>query len=120
MLRNIASAGIKEDRAGHPDVVQGRGANDKEENTMGTMIFRHQVRDYDIWRGAYDGHESERVAAGLTDGRVFRAADNPNDIVVLLDMADVDQAKAFSESSDLATAMEGAGVMGPPALYYVE
>jgi hypothetical protein len=28
----------------------------------------------------YDGHEKNRVSAGITNGRVFRRAEDPNDV----------------------------------------
>ena len=37
----------------------------------------------------------------LTDGRVYRTLDDPNDVVILLDMADVGKARAFANSEDL-------------------
>ena len=45
---------------------------------MGAMIVRHSVRDYGAWRPAYDAHEAARTAAGLTNGRVYRSAEDPN------------------------------------------
>ena len=55
---------------------------------MNTMIVHHHVRNYEAWRPAYDKHEPMRTSAGLTHGRVFRAADDPNDLVLLFDVAD--------------------------------
>ncbi len=37
-----------------------------------------KVKDYATWRTAYDGHEKGRVSAGITNGRVFRSAEDPN------------------------------------------
>jgi hypothetical protein len=87
---------------------------------MGTMIIHHLVGDYKAWRPAYDRHEPMRNAAGLTNGRVFRSADDPNDLLILLDMADLGRAKEFAVSEDLRSAMQGAGVVGKPELHYIE
>src|SRR5215212_11752333 len=51
---------------------------------MGVMIVHHSVRDYAAWRPAYDAHDTARRAAGLTNGRVFRSAEDPNDILIWL------------------------------------
>jgi hypothetical protein len=59
------------------------------EKAMALMVIHHKVRDYGEWRPAYDAHESNRVGAGITNGRVYRKAEDPNDLVVLLDVADV-------------------------------
>jgi hypothetical protein len=88
------------------------------EIAMSTLIIHHHVRNYEAWRPAFDQHEPERTSAGLTKGRVFRAADDPNDLVILLDVADKKRARAFADSDDLKTAMQGAGVEGRPEMYF--
>ena len=88
---------------------------------MGAMIVvRHSVRDYGAWRPAYGGHEAARTAAGLTNGRVFRSAEDPNDLLLLFEMADRRRAEEFAASDDLRTAMQRAGVVGQPELRYAE
>ncbi len=83
------------------------------------MVVCHKVRDYANWRSVYDAHEPMRAGAGLTNGRVYRKAEDPNDLVILLDVADVTKARAFAASEDLATAMREAGVLGAPGIYFI-
>ena len=78
------------------------------------------MQDYAAWRPVYDAHEAARTAAGLTNGRVFRSAEDPNDILILFDMADRRRAEEFAESDDLRTAMQRAGVVGQPEIRYAE
>ena len=66
---------------------------------MGAMIVRHFFRDYAAWRPAYDAHEGARTAAGLTNGRVFRSAEAPNDLLVMFDMADRRRTVEFGRSA---------------------
>jgi hypothetical protein len=73
-----------------------------------------KVKDYAIWRTAYDGHEKGRVSAGITNGRVFRSAEDPNDVVILQDVADVAKARTWFGSDDLKAAMQKSGVLGSP------
>ena len=63
---------------------------------MGAMIVRHSVHDYGAWRPVYDAHEAARTAAGLTNGRVYRSAEDPND------------------------AMQRAGVVGQPEIRFAD
>jgi hypothetical protein len=86
---------------------------------MALMVVCHKVRDYANWRSGYDAHEPMRAGAGLTNGRVYRNAEDPNDLVILLDVADVTKARAFAASEDLATAMREAGVLGAPGIYFI-
>lgn len=83
---------------------------------MAKFFIQHTVRDYAAWRPAYDAHESERVGAGLRNGRVYRNADAPNDILIVLDADDVERAKAFGGSANLRAVMEAAGVISAPVL----
>jgi hypothetical protein len=87
---------------------------------MAQMIVHHKVRDYAAWRPGYDEHEPNRAAAGITNGRVFRRAEDPNDLVIILDVADVEKARAWSQSEDLRSAMERVGVLGAPTIYFVD
>jgi hypothetical protein len=41
-----------------------------------------KVKDYGTWRTGYDGREKSRASAGITNGRVFRRAEDPNDVVI--------------------------------------
>jgi hypothetical protein len=78
------------------------------------LTIHHQVKDYATWRTGYDAHEKSRVSAGITNGRVFRSAENPNDVVVLLDCADMAKARAWFGSEDLKATMQTSGVIGSP------
>ena len=39
------------------------------------LTIHHKVMDYPTWRKGYDEHENSRVAAGITNGKVFRGAE---------------------------------------------
>ena len=73
-----------------------------------------KVKDYATWRTAYDGREKDRVSAGITNGRVFRNAQDPNDVVILQDVADVAKARTWLASDEMKAAMEKSGVVGTP------
>ena len=69
---------------------------------MPNLLTQHKVRNYDEWRPHFDRHEPIRVAAGITNPRVYRNASDPNDLVLLFDVADVEGAKQFGQSQDFA------------------
>jgi hypothetical protein len=87
---------------------------------MAQMIVHHKVRDYEAWRPGFDEHEGSRIAAGITNGRVFRGTDDPNDLLIILDVADIERARTWSQSNDLRSAMQRVGVVGPPAIHFVD
>ena len=78
------------------------------------LTIHIKVKDYATWRPAYDGHEKNRLSAGITNGRVFRNAQDPNDIVILQDVADVAKARTWLGSNDMKATMQKSGVVGSP------
>jgi hypothetical protein len=85
-----------------------------EQNGSENLTIHHKVKDYATWRKGYDEHEKSRASAGVTNGKVFRSTEDPNDILILQDVADVAKARAWLAGADLKTAMEKAGVAGSP------
>jgi hypothetical protein len=84
------------------------------QHTNENLTIHIKVKDYATWRPGYDGHEKSRLSAGITNGRVFRNAQDPNDIVILQDVADVAKARTWLGSDDLKATMKKSGVTGSP------
>ena len=84
------------------------------QHTTENLTIHIKVKDYATWRTAYDGHEKSRVSAGITNGRVFRNAQDQNDIVVLQDVADVAKARSWLGSDAMKAAMQKSGIVGSP------
>src|SRR6202451_3252442 len=76
------------------------------------LTVHFKVKDYAAWRTGYDGGEKSRLSAGITNGRVFRNAQDQNDVVILQDVADEAKARAWLGSDDLKAQMEKNGVIG--------
>jgi heme-degrading monooxygenase HmoA len=86
---------------------------------MPYLLVRHKVEDYARWRPIYDEHGATRKASGSAGGRVFRSADNPNEVVILLEWDDLEKARQFAQSEDLRQAMQRAGVVDQPDVYFL-
>ena len=82
------------------------------------LTVHFKVKDFNVWRTSYNGHEKDRVSAGITNGRVFRSADDPNDVVILQDVADVLKARTWLGSNEMKTTMEKSGVIGSPSIRF--
>ena len=67
---------------------------------MGMLIIRHKVKDYGKWRPMFDEHSLMQKAAGLSNPRVFRSADDKSEIVVVFDTKDTKRAKDFAASPE--------------------
>ncbi len=87
-------------------------------HSTGNLTIHHKVKDYGTWRKGYDEHEKSRLSAGITNGRVFRSAEDPNDILILQDVVDEAKARTWLGGDDLKTAMHKAGVVGSPSVRF--
>jgi hypothetical protein len=87
-------------------------------NTNENMTVHFKVKDYNAWRTSYNGHEKNRAAAGITNSKVFRGADDSNDVLVIGDVADVSKARTWLGSSEMKTVMEKSGVVGSPNIRF--
>jgi hypothetical protein len=82
------------------------------------LTIHLKVKDYTAWRASYDGRETSRVSAGITNGRVFRNAQDQNDVVILQDVADVAKARTWLGSDEMKAAMQQSGVVGSPTIRF--
>ena len=87
---------------------------------MPYVLVRHKINDYATWKPVFDEHSETRRASGSKGGKLFRTADNPNELVILLEWDSIENARQFAESQDLREAMERAGVADQPDIYFLE
>jgi hypothetical protein len=87
-------------------------------NAHENLTLHFKVKDFNAWRTSYNGNEQGRASAGITNGRVFRSADDPNEVVILQDVADVAKARTWFASDDLKAAMQKSGVIGSPSVRF--
>ena len=62
-----------------------------------------------MWRSVFDGNAGQRAEFSCNGSRVYRNADNENDLLILLDFADEARAREFVEV--VRKVMEAAGVI---------
>ena len=87
---------------------------------MPYIFVRHKVRDYAAWKPAFDRHGVTRKAGGGKGSRVFRSADNPNEVLILMEWDTIANAKKFAQSADLKTVMQAAGVVEEPTIFFLD
>jgi hypothetical protein len=78
----------------------------------------HECKDFPVWKKAYDADASRRAAAGLTEIHVLREQENPNLVALMFGVSNMDSAKTFGASPDLAATMKAAGVIGAPTMRF--
>jgi quinol monooxygenase YgiN len=84
------------------------------------MFARHKVSDYDNWKRVYDEFASVRKEKGVTTASVHRDPNEPDIITITHQFEDMNAATAFANSEELKSAMEKAGVSGPPEIWFGE
>ena len=87
---------------------------------MATLIIRHKVKDYNTWKQAYASHGQVRSEHGFGKSTVRRYLDDPNHLIITFDVNDMEKAKAFCASPDLAQRMKEAGVVDEPKFFYLD
>ena len=87
---------------------------------MPYVLVRHKVEDYEKWRPVYDEHGATRKASGCQGTHVFRNAENPNEIVILLEWDELENARQLIQSEDLREAMQRSGVADEPDIYFLD
>ena len=85
---------------------------------MGFVFFRTKVADYDKWKPVFDQDAADRGAAGSTGGQLFRDDSDPNTVYILFEW-DLDKARQYGQSENLANKMQQAGVVGRPDIFFM-
>ena len=87
---------------------------------MPYVLIRHKVEDYAKWRPGYNEHGSTRKAGGCMGTHVFRNAENPSEIVILLEWDEMENARQFIQSADLREEMKRHGLADEPDIYFLD
>ena len=87
---------------------------------MPYILVRHKVADYAKWKPQFGEDSVIRKAGGSKGAQLFRNADDPNEVVVLMEWDDVGKAKQFTQSPRLREVMEKAGVVDHPDIYFLD
>ena len=87
---------------------------------MAYQIVRHTVADYSKWKTVFDENGATRKSFGSKGAQILRGADNPNELCVLIEWDNVQNAQSFAESDSLREAMDRAGVLSTPEILYFD
>ena len=82
----------------------------------GIMLVKQRVGSVDQWNTVFRNRELDTVRRkhGLVVTGTYVDADDANTVIVVMDMDDVDKARQFATSAELAAARERAGAIGAP------
>ena len=77
------------------------------------MMVKQRVADFAQFQAAFDELLLMRQQYGLIDIGTFRAAEEPQTIIVLMEATDLARAREYWHSQILAEGRKKAGVVGP-------
>lgn len=86
---------------------------------MITMYAHFKVQDYAIWRKVFDEGAPLRARSGCSGQQIFQSQSDPNELTILTEWKNVDQAKAYATSNDLKEGMKNAGVTSQPDVMFL-
>lgn len=87
---------------------------------MPFLLIQHKLKDFDAWKRVFDEHGVIRRESGSQGGFLLRRAEDPDDVVILLEWDDLEKARRFTQSEDLRATMQRAGVVSQPTFWFLE
>ncbi len=87
---------------------------------MTYVMVLHHVEDYARWKPVFDEDGEVRKDKGSKGASIYKNNDDPNHLVVITEWENLEKAKNFAESEELKNTMVKAGVIGRPAVFYLE
>lgn len=75
---------------------------------MAFVLIEHRVGDFEKFKRIYLADASRRERLGSRGGVVYRVADDPGNVIVVLEWDTLEQAREFAGSLELEEALEWA------------
>lgn len=75
------------------------------------LLVRNKVRDFDHWKGVFDQQSEAGLAAGMKLARMWRTADDPNNVFFILEVEDRKRAEDYMHAPESAEVGRKAGVI---------
>jgi hypothetical protein len=102
-------------------VAQETSLSERRPYHMPYLLVRHKVEDYERWKPVFNhDHGATRKRSGSKGGWILRNADDPYELVILLEWDSLENARRFANADDLREAMQRAGVVDEPDVNFLE
>jgi quinol monooxygenase YgiN len=84
------------------------------------MIVKHRVANWESWKKVFDSMQEIRQQHGWIGHEVHRDAADPNMVVVVNHMRDLDGAKRYGSAPALGEAMQQACMQSAPEITFLD
>jgi len=82
------------------------------------LMARHKLADFDTWNRIFESHAEAQRNAGLHLLHVLREISDPNSVVALFEVDDLEKANAFTGAPGARDAGGQAGVISVEMSYW--
>ena len=86
---------------------------------MASMLIQIKVEDFAEWKNGFNSGDDLRASNGEISHQIYHDASDPNNVAVFFKWNSLANAQSFSRSPELKAAMEKAGVLGQPNVYFL-
>ena len=87
---------------------------------MAILAIQLTLADYAAWKSIFDKRKQFRKdKMGVKFEHVYRSTENPNEILLWLDVLDVAKTRSEIANDDVQKTMRDAGVVGPPRIHAI-
>jgi hypothetical protein len=83
------------------------------------VLVHHNVADYGKWKSVFDADLEFRQKGGEVNCRIFHNAANRNDLTLLFEWLNLEQAQRYMSSKELQTKMKQSGVASTPEIQFL-
>lgn len=84
------------------------------------LLGKSTVEDFEEWKSNFDDNDPIRTDHGQRGFQVFQSLDDPNEVTVLFEWDERENARDLFESEEMRERLANAGVKGRPELTFLE
>ena len=83
---------------------------------MISSLVQQKVKDFAVWKKAFDSIAGARASYGQLSEKVFQDASDPNLVTILIKWESLEKGQKWFQSPELKAAQAKAGLDGPIAV----
>jgi hypothetical protein len=87
---------------------------------MAHLILRVTPTDYDAWHALHDQYLEHWKTAGVRSELICRDRDDPETVVIIQEVEDLDRMVEFLESPEIREAMGAAPIQSMPQIWFLD
>lgn len=87
---------------------------------MYKILVKFSVKDYQVWKDAFDAGAGPRQTAGITTADILCNVEDANLVIVVFQTDDLERAKAHLSDPAVKQGQMKSGFLAPPELFFAK